>query len=130
MVINDIKPIQINSKLAEYKIYLIGLNKLKEDALNQVNKEIQRTTRYRSRDFRSGKKGELIDKETVQESVDDVTKVSSGPSLGIVKQNLINDRKRIAQNIAKLDGVRYAASVSPILSSLALSLASLNSINN
>ena len=30
----------------------------------------------------------------------------------------------------KLDGVRYAASVSPILSSLALSLASLNSINN
>ena len=83
---------------------IIGLNKLKEDALNQVNKEIQRTTRYRSRDFRSGKKGELIDKETVQESVDDVTKVSSGPSLGIVKQNLINDRKRIAQNIAKLDG--------------------------
>ena len=70
---------------------LIGLNKLKEDALNQVNKEIQRTTRYRSRDFRSGKKGELIDKETVQESVNDVTKVSSGPSLGIVKQNLIID---------------------------------------
>ena len=34
------------------------------------------------------------------------------------------------RDIAKLDGVRYAASVSPILSSLALSLASLNSINN
>ena len=34
------------------------------------------------------------------------------------------------RDIAKIDGIRYAASVSPILSSLALSLASLNSINN
>ena len=34
------------------------------------------------------------------------------------------------RDIAKIDGIRYAASVSPILSSLALSLASLNSIKD
>ena len=34
------------------------------------------------------------------------------------------------RDIAKVDGIRYAASVSPILSSLALSLASLNSIKD
>ena len=34
------------------------------------------------------------------------------------------------RDIARIDGIRYAASVSPILSSLALSLASLNSIKN
>ena len=34
------------------------------------------------------------------------------------------------RNIGKLDGILYAATVSPILSSLALSLASLNSIND
>jgi len=34
------------------------------------------------------------------------------------------------RNIGKLSGVSYAATVSPILSSLAISLASLNSINN
>jgi protein involved in polysaccharide export with SLBB domain len=34
------------------------------------------------------------------------------------------------RNIGKLSGVQYAASVSPILSSLAISLASLNSIKD
>jgi len=34
------------------------------------------------------------------------------------------------RDIAKVGGIRYAASVSPILSSLALSLASLNSIKD
>ena len=34
------------------------------------------------------------------------------------------------RDIARIDGIRYAASVSPILSSLALSLASLNSIKD
>ena len=34
------------------------------------------------------------------------------------------------RNIGKLSGVSYAATVSPILSSLAISLASLNSITN
>ena len=36
----------------------------------------------------------------------------------------------VPRDIAKIDGIRYAASVSPILSSLALSLASLNSIKD
>jgi protein involved in polysaccharide export with SLBB domain len=35
-----------------------------------------------------------------------------------------------SRDITKIDGVRYAATVSPILSSLAISLASLNSISN
>ena len=35
-----------------------------------------------------------------------------------------------ARDIGKVDPVRYVANVSPILSSLALSLASLNAINN
>lgn len=35
-----------------------------------------------------------------------------------------------SRDIAKIDGVRYAATVSPILSSLAISLASLNSISD
>jgi hypothetical protein len=34
------------------------------------------------------------------------------------------------RDIGKLSGITYAAAVSPILSSLALSLASLNSISN
>jgi protein involved in polysaccharide export with SLBB domain len=36
----------------------------------------------------------------------------------------------VPRDIARIDGIRYAASVSPILSSLALSLASLNSIKD
>jgi hypothetical protein len=34
------------------------------------------------------------------------------------------------RNISKINGIQYAATVSPIISSVALSLASLNSINN
>ena len=34
------------------------------------------------------------------------------------------------RNIGKINGLQYAASVSPVLSNLALTLASLNSINN
>ena len=35
-----------------------------------------------------------------------------------------------SRDISKIDGIRYAATVSPILSSLAISLASLNSIKD
>ena len=34
------------------------------------------------------------------------------------------------RDISKVDGIRYAASISPILSSLAITLASLNSISD
>ena len=34
------------------------------------------------------------------------------------------------RNISKVNGIQYAATVSPIISSVALSLASLNSISN
>ena len=82
---------------------IIGLNKLKEDALNQIDKEIQTNIRYRTRDFRFRRDGRSYEKVTQQDELGPITKVPSGPPIKTIKQNLINDRKLIAQRIAKLD---------------------------
>ena len=82
---------------------IIGLNKLKEDALNQIDKEIQTNIRYRTRDFRNRKDGGFFEKVTQQDELGETIKKPSGPPIKTIKENLINDRKLIAQRIAKLD---------------------------
>ena len=82
---------------------IIGLNKLKEDALNQIDKEIQTNIRYRTRDFRNRKDGGFYEKVTQQDELGETIKKASGPPIKTIKENLINDRKLIAQRIAKLD---------------------------
>jgi len=90
---------QVSEVEANPEEIIIGLNKLKEDALNQITKEIQTNIRYRTRDFRKG----IEPKNTVQDELGDVTKVAAGPPIKTVRENLVNDRKLIAQRIAKLD---------------------------